>query len=330
MARPVEPPGKNAAVGFVIEPCNRYPGELAQFHIRCDIPSGKKSLVLRVAVPVELRLSAFNPSELSGRVVEVEATDAQTQTVIWYLAGPFHEDTRLDFQFAAQVQLTQNHLSLTCESALFDAKWLILAREAATLNVIPRAHYLRFLPEFYESDDLMNRFLMLFESFWGPIDQQIGEVHQYFDPWMTPTNFLPWLASWFGMTLDPSTPEDRQRILIQRAVSLYQRRGTRDALCEYLEIVTGGKIVIIEHRANDFVLGRKGLLGDGIALGSGNRPHTFTVIARLPSPDPDLPPKDKAFLASKNRRMVEEIIENHKPAHTTYTLRIEPLESEAK
>jgi len=318
-------------VGFVFEPCNRYPGETAQLHIRCDIPAGARNLVLRVAVPVELSLSAFTPPDISGQVVEVEASDPQTQTVIWYLTGPFLEDTRFELQCSAQIPFTHDHLTLSSEAAVFDANWLILARETATLNVIARASYLRFLPEFFESDDLLNRFLMFFESFWAPIDQQIGVVENYFDPWMTPRNFLPWLASWFGMTIDPLLPEERQRTLIQRAVSLYQRRGTRDALREYLEIVTGGIITIIEHRANDFVLGEKALLGDGIALGSGNRPHTFTVIAQLPpASSSGLSPKEESFLASQTKKMIEEIIESQKPAHTTYTLHIETLEPENK
>jgi phage tail-like protein len=171
---------------------------------------------------------------------------------------------------------------------------------------------------------------MLFESFWGPIEKQIDNEALYFDPRMTPPDFLPWLASWLNLVLDGRLPEERQRRLIQSAVSLYRRRGSKQGLIDYLQIYTGGQADIVEHRAKDFRLGPEARLGPGIALGKGNQPHAFTVALRLP---PDTSPAGdedgRARQEAERRRTIEAIIEAEKPAHTVYTLRIETLPGDA-
>ena len=55
------------------------------------------------------------------------------------------------------------------------------------LTVKADASYMRFLPEMYSYDDFMNRFLMMFESFWKPISQQISMGESYYDPDLTPS-----------------------------------------------------------------------------------------------------------------------------------------------
>jgi hypothetical protein len=115
--------------------------------------------------------------------------------------------------------------------------------------------------------------------------------------------------------------EAQQRKLIQSAVSLYRKRGTRQGLQEYLEIF-GEKVQIIEHRAHNLRLGRASRLGPDVALGTDNIPNTFTVLMRM---EPTTPRADResARRASERRQMVKTIIEAEKPAHTAYILRIE-------
>jgi phage tail-like protein len=167
----------------------------------------------------------------------------------------------------------------------------------------------------------MGRFLMLFESFWGPIDEQIGQIPAYLDPKMTPPDFLPWLASWFSMVLDEHCSEAQQRELIRRATSLYRMRGTQRGLKEYLEAYTGDRVEVVEHRSNNFVLGPEGRLGPGIALGKDNRPHTFTVI--LPAWQDVSDDEENARQETERIAAIKRIIDAEKPAHTGYKLRIE-------
>src|SRR5262249_20365856 len=79
--------------------------------------------------------------------------------------------------------------------------------------------------------EVMARFLMLFESFWAPIEGQIDNLPLYFDPAFTPLKLLPWLASWVDLTLDDHWPEAKRRQLLRAAVSLY-RSAAPSAACK--------------------------------------------------------------------------------------------------
>jgi phage tail-like protein len=68
-----------------------------------------------------------------------------------------------------------------------------------------------------------------------PFEQIIDELPRLFDPWRTPTAFLSELAAWLGLAL-PDWSEYQQRALIAAIASIYQRRGTKQALLEYLDI----------------------------------------------------------------------------------------------
>jgi len=196
--------------------------------------------------------------------------------------------------------------------------------ETVTVLVSAKGRYIRHLPRMYlEQDELMGRFLMLFESFWGPIEQQIDNLYDYFDPLLTPARLLPWLAGWVDLTLDERWPEAQRRRLLRSAVSLYRKRGTRRGLQEYLEIYTGGRVKITEHSASNFRLGPEARLGLGVALGTVNLPHTFTVTVFLPAGDARM--ETRARQAADHRRIIEAIIEAEKPAHTSYNLRVEYL-----
>jgi phage tail-like protein len=167
---------------------------------------------------------------------------------------------------------------------------------------------------------------MLFESFLAPIEEQIDNVSYYFDPAFTPLRLLPWLATWVDLALDDHWPEAKRRQLLKAAVSLYRKRGTRRGLQEYLEIYTGAQVQISEHGARNMRLGPEARLGPGTALGTLNMPHTFTVTVYLPPPDgvgPSAAERDR--YEADRRRMIENIIEAEKPAHTSYTLRLEAL-----
>jgi phage tail-like protein len=168
----------------------------------------------------------------------------------------------------------------------------------ATPGVSPTASsYLKYLPAIYSGDDFMGRFLMIFETILSPIDRTVGNLHYYFDPQMTPAELLPWLASWLGLALDERWPEEQRRALILAAVDLYQWRGTRRGLSEFVRLYTGLTPEIVEHG-----VGRRG----------ATEADAFRFTVRIKVPDP----------AQVDRAVVEAIIEAEKPAHTGYTLEI--------
>jgi phage tail-like protein len=184
-----------------------------------------------------------------------------------------------------------------------------------------------FLPEIYHENDFLNRLLMLFESFWKPVEAQIDQSDVYYDVRLTPEEFLPWMASWVGITWDESLPEERKRELLHSAVDLYRSRGTRKALIDYLTLYTQGQVEVIENRAKNFVLGKSAPLGKTIALGRQNLPHSFSVRVKIGREElfqrmgeTQVNP-EKLF-----QQRLEAIIEAQKPAHTTFEVNLQVID----
>src|SRR3990172_1685492 len=107
--------------------------------------------------------------------------------------------------------------------------------------------YLEFLPALYRDDEFMGRFLLIFESILGPIENTVDSLQVYLDPRLIPEPLLPWLASWVDAVLDDSWSVERRRELVRQAADLYRWRGTRRGLSEYLRIYTGVVPDISEH-----------------------------------------------------------------------------------
>ncbi len=144
---------------------------------------------------------------------------------------------------------------------------------------------IQYLPDIYRTD-FISRFLALFESILLPIEWNIDNFDLFLDPDTAPSDFLPWLASWFGVPFDSTWSEEKRRLYLKEAHLIYARRGTRWALSRLLEIYTGAKPEILE-----FVQGKDPL-------------H---FIVRLPL---------KA--GQVNSEVLMRLVDDHKPAHTSY------------
>ena len=168
--------------------------------------------------------------------------------------------------------------------------------------------YLKYLPAGYSESEFMGRFLMIFESVLGPLEVLVNNLAYYFDPGTTPEELLPWLATWTRLELDDGWPLERRREMVKAAARLFQWRGTRRGLREFLRLYTGVEPNITEDLGG-IVLGPQSELGRNIVLGGGN-PHTFTVTFEVDDPD------------TINVEQVKSIIETEKPAHTSYTLQV--------
>jgi phage tail-like protein len=70
------------------------------------------------------------------------------------------------------------------------------------------------------------------------IEETIATLYQLFDPWRTPTAFLPWLASLLGLTLVPTWDEYQCRKAIAEITQIYRQRGLKAALQRYLSLYT--------------------------------------------------------------------------------------------
>lgn len=185
-----------------------------------------------------------------------------------------------------------------------------------TLAVKAHATYLRYLPEIYSYDDFMNRFLMFFESFWKPINQQVAQVENYFDPEITPEAFIPWLASWVGLKIDDSFPKERIRQLLKSAIDFYHCRGTLHSLQLFLELYSGGEVSVKELKAHNLTLGKDARLGEGVALGRANQPGTVCVTLKASKKELERTGFSSEIYSQKISQFIRGIV----PAHTIFTL----------
>lgn len=323
--RPVTPRSAEVVVALVADYNRRFPGEQLTLFVRIQPGVNLTSSGLEVSLPAGLRFD--NSSRLCGdgpTGPNTRAIGDDLHLTFDFVAGMAAGET-YEYALHTVVQPTATEQTLDVTAVLLagaaDKGDVIRDEESLAIAVSAKSSYVRYLPSLYTRDDLLGRFLMLFESFLSPISQQIRQVPYYFDPSVTPADMLPWLASWLDLTLDPEWPEPQRRALLKAARRLYQKRGTASGLHEYLEIYTGGQVQIIEHRADNFVVRKRAELGNSIALGRGNRPHTFTVIVRLPAHLRGDGAQDDYW-----RQRISAIIDKEKPVHTTYALQIETLE----
>jgi phage tail-like protein len=211
----------------------------------------------------------------------------------------------------------------------------------------PRISYLRYLPAIYQEDpvsrDFLERFLSLFESISYDLEVDISAITRYFDPDTTPPEFLKWLASWVNTAIEEDWKEATKREFIRQAVRLYKMKGTVEGISRFIEIYTGKAPIIIEHakKGNPSVLGGQFRLGiDTVLAGPpvrGFRLGDDSILGRV-ALRAAVQAMEDPFLSMANRFTVvidltqevrgryekglKNIIDNQKPAHTTYSLHI--------
>jgi phage tail-like protein len=185
---------------------------------------------------------------------------------------------------------------------------------------------LSYLPEIYQTDPFIGKFLLAFEKvLFQELEQTIADVANLFDPventplphqtiQRTPTDFLPWLASWTAFSLRADLDEEIQRQFIANIVKHYQLRGTKENLQELLQIFVKGKPTITETAVSEFQIGKYSTIGKDTYL-QGGPPHFFTVTIVLAETLLGNP-QDLA----RQLEIANALIQLEKPAHTDYEL----------
>jgi phage tail-like protein len=174
---------------------------------------------------------------------------------------------------------------------------------------VRESRLLDYLPAVYREDPLMRQFLLIFEDILDPLENTVDNLALYFDPLLVPESLLPWLGAWVDLALDPGWPLERRRMLVKNAAELYRWRGTRRGLAEYLKIYSGVEPQIIEF-VPGMILDEKSRLGLNTVLGSSGTGHHFTVIIAAKA------------ISYVSERVIRNIIDSQKPAHTVYTLEV--------
>ena len=161
-----------------------------------------------------------------------------------------------------------------------------------------QASYLvEYLPEIYQQEAFMGRFLRIFEEVLAPIERMLDSMPGYFDPTTTTPEVLEWLATWLGISTDERWPLPRRRTIVRRASELFQLRGTRKGLSIAIESLTGLVPTISEPTVAELAA-------------DATRQFSFRVTVRGVPGEP------------LDQEALEHLIELEKPAFTAYALQI--------
>src|SRR5690349_20905532 len=103
-------------------------------------------------------------------------------------------------------------------------------------QTIQTSGYLEYLPAiFQDGAPFLRSFLLAFETVLSGVrardprglEATLDRLYTFFDSEQTPEEFLPWLASWVALTLQPEWDIGFRRRFIGQITSLYRQRGTR-------------------------------------------------------------------------------------------------------
>ena len=105
------------------------------------------------------------------------------------------------------------------------------------------------LPTAFQDDRVARRLTEVFDDAFAPILSTIDNLDVYLDPWLTPEDFLVWLAGWVAASLDENWTVERQRAFVARSASFHRRRGTTIGLAEHVRALTDSEVEIVDNGA---------------------------------------------------------------------------------
>ena len=300
-----------------------YPMESAELIVRVRLENPMRT-ILCIHLPHKTEVEAVHMDGVDDNYLTVYTHDFDGKLLAVQLSKYMEPGQSSELHIKVRLNsIRMNHYLSFCawmaaDVPDFEGDFFVEPRgsRSVELTVKADAAFLNYLPEIYSYDDFMNRFLMMFESFWKPISQQISMGENYYDPDLTPDVFLEWLASWVGMQIDETFPRERVRDLIKNAIPFSRTRGTAESLRFFLEMYSGGHVEVSERKAHNMVLGGQMGIGDGLALGMDNKPNTVIVSMTVPASELER----TGFTKQKYSRKIKSFIREIVPAHTVFSL----------
>jgi phage tail-like protein len=225
---PAQPPPKHVATGRFITKALDSALYRCQWHrviINGRVPAGTSIAVATYAAEVELpdETIAALPLEAWSHAAVARAVCGEWDCLI---RGP-----RGRFLWLA-LSFTSGNIETPCIEKM--------------RIEFPRIPLRRYLPAVFGNDlsasEFTDRFLSIFDTTFRSVERQIDTEARLFDARTTPAkvvgasgiDFLTWLASWVGITLDRRLPEAQRRRFLRAAPALYDVRATRNGLWRLL------------------------------------------------------------------------------------------------
>ena len=158
------------------------------------------------------------------------------------------------------------------------------------------------LPEIYREEDFSMRFITALERVLDPIVGVLDALPHHFDPDLAPRDVLSLLSAWLGVDIDESQPIATRRDTVRQAAELGRRRGTVRGLELALELTFPKLPLRVEDQGG--VMWSTDLSHNGETNAA-----SFIVYCDKP-------------ISPEMQASVARCIEQHKPVHTSYRLRV--------
>ena len=159
------------------------------------------------------------------------------------------------------------------------------------------------LPAIYQEDDFAQRLCQGLDEVTAPLIGTLDCLDSYFDPLLTPEDFLEWLATWVAVALDEGWAIERRRLLVGSAVDLYGRRGTVAGIRGAIWLYTGVEPEIEDSGATTWSL------SPGSPVAGRPRPE-LVVRIRLEG------------VTEAQQRRIDRIVAETKPAHVPHRIEV--------
>jgi phage tail-like protein len=172
-----------------------------------------------------------------------------------------------------------------------------------------RAYLRGGLPAVYQEGDFGMRFIGALETLLDPIVAVLDALPAHFSADHAPRDILQLLSAWLGIDLDESQTPAQRREMVRQAAELGRRRGTRAGMELALKLGFPGLPLRVED------LG--GVRTDPPSEGMDAPAATFIVYCDKP-------------IAEETQAAVARCIEQYKPVHTTYRLRVKAAKKKAE
>jgi phage tail-like protein len=164
-----------------------------------------------------------------------------------------------------------------------------------------RAYLRSGLPEIYQDADFGMRLLSALEELLDPVVGLLDALPAHFSADLAPADVLELLTRWLGIELDESQPTAERRQIVRSAAELGRLRGTRRGLELTLSLAFPGIPFRVEEVG--------GVIWGSDAQSAEEPQPSFVVYC-----DASLPEARQAAVA----RLIEQV----KPAHVPYKLRV--------
>jgi phage tail-like protein len=158
------------------------------------------------------------------------------------------------------------------------------------------------MPGIYQDEDFGMRFLAGLEELLDPVLALLDALPQHLSPDLAPADVLELVTGWLGIQLNESQPTFERREIVRHASELGRRRGTRRGL----ELALSLGFPALPLRVED---------GGGVEYA--------TDPEKLPeAPAPAFVVYCDRHIPEERQAAVARLIEQVKPAHVSYRLRV--------